>query len=135
MDSLLIKEAFATENNIITSNSMISSFIPIVLIMVVFYFLLLRPQQKKMKEHRNMINNLKKGDTITFGNGIIGIISKNEDENILSVDVSQGTSLKIRRDSVTEVISPDIAKKISNFSVEKVTEKKKEKKEKNKNNS
>ena len=51
------------------------AFLPLILIFGVFYLLLIRPQQKKVKLHREMINNLKRGDTIITTGGIIGTIS------------------------------------------------------------
>ncbi|MBI4691142.1 MAG: preprotein translocase subunit YajC [Nitrospirae bacterium] len=54
--------------------SMIQSFLPLILIFVIFYFLLIRPQQKKAKEHRQMLDNLKKGDKVVTSGGIYGVV-------------------------------------------------------------
>ncbi|MDL2313479.1 preprotein translocase subunit YajC [Desulfovibrio sp. OttesenSCG-928-C14] len=63
--------------------AMISSFMPIVLIIVVFYFLMIRPQQKKAKEHREMLNNLKKGDPVVTNGGMHGRIVDFVDDNVV----------------------------------------------------
>ena len=52
----------------------LAGILPLILIFVVFYFLLIRPQQKKLKDHKNMIANLKKGDRVVTQGGIIGNI-------------------------------------------------------------
>ena len=53
----------------------LESFIPIILIFVIMYFLLIRPQQKKIKEHKNMVENLRRGDQVLTQGGIIGKIT------------------------------------------------------------
>ena len=53
------------------------TFLPLILIFVVFYFLLIRPQQRKVKQHKEMLSNLKRGDKIVTSGGIIGTINKN----------------------------------------------------------
>ncbi len=52
------------------------TFLPLILIFVVFYFLLIRPQQRKVKQHKEMLSNLKRGDKIVTSGGIIGTINK-----------------------------------------------------------
>ena len=66
----------------------LAGILPLLLIFVVFYFLLIRPQQKKLKDHKNMIANLKKGDRIVTG-GIIGNIHYVIDDGTLSVEIEQ----------------------------------------------
>jgi preprotein translocase subunit YajC len=72
---------------------MLGSVLPLVLIFVVFYFLLIRPQQKKAKEHKNMLDNLKKGDKIITSGGIFGII---EAVGTNTVTVKAGENVKIK---------------------------------------
>jgi preprotein translocase subunit YajC len=59
------------------------SLMPLLLIFVVFYFLLIRPQQKKMKQHRDMVATLKRGDRVLTAGGIIGSVVKVEDAELL----------------------------------------------------
>lgn len=63
--------------------AMLSSFMPIVLIIVVFYFLLIRPQQKRAKQHREMLQSLKKGDSVVTSAGIYGRIVDFDGDNVL----------------------------------------------------
>ena len=57
-------------------DSGIAQFIPLILIFVIFYFFLIRPQQKKVKEHKLMVENLKRGDKIITSGGIVGTIER-----------------------------------------------------------
>ena len=65
----------------------LAGILPLILIFVVFYFLLIRPQQKKLKDHKNMIANLKKGDRVVTQGGIIGNIHYVNDDGTLSVEI------------------------------------------------
>ncbi|PPR34367.1 MAG: hypothetical protein CFH25_00805, partial [Alphaproteobacteria bacterium MarineAlpha6_Bin3] len=69
-------------------NEAFASFLPLILIFVVFYFLLIRPQQKKMKQHKEMINQIKRGDNIITSGGIYCKVSKVIDENKVEVEIS-----------------------------------------------
>ena len=66
----------------------IGAFLPLILIFGVFYILLIRPQQKKVKQHREMLNNLKRGDKIITSGGIIGSITKVNDKKEISLEIS-----------------------------------------------
>ena len=84
---------------------------PLVLIFAVFYFLLIRPQQKKMKDHRAMVESLSKGDKIVTAGGLLGTISKIEDDRIASVEISENVKVQVVRSTITEVISANNNKK------------------------
>tara|TARA_Y100001970_G_scaffold43083_1_gene53665 strand:- start:2971 stop:3321 length:351 start_codon:yes stop_codon:yes gene_type:complete len=73
----------------------IGAFLPLILIFGVFYILLIRPQQKKVKQHREMLNNLRRGDKIITSGGIIGTINKVADNRELLVQVSDNVEIKI----------------------------------------
>ena len=77
---------------------------PLILIFVVFYFLLIRPQQKRVKQHKEMVNSLKPGSTIVTSGGIVARITKILDDNFISVEVSSGTIVKLKRDTVVEIL-------------------------------
>ncbi len=76
-----------------------TAFVPLILMFVIFYFLLIRPQQKKAKEHRNMVDSLKKGDRIITSGGIHGTIVS-LDETIINLEISDGVKIKINRGNV-----------------------------------
>ena len=87
------------------------AFLPLILIFGVFYILLIRPQQKKVKLHREMINNLRRGDKIITSGGIIGSINKVNDNKELLVDISENVEIKIAPGMVTDLyISPETTK-------------------------
>jgi preprotein translocase subunit YajC len=80
-----------------------SSLIPIILMFVIFYFLLIRPQQKKSKEHREMINRLKKGDRIITSGGLHGQVTA-VSETTMTVEIADKVRVKIARGNVSQVI-------------------------------
>ena len=87
------------------------AFLPLILIFGVFYILLIRPQQKKVKLHREMINNLRRGDKIITSGGIIGSINKVNDNKELLVEISENVEIKIAPGMVADLyVSPDIEK-------------------------
>ena len=82
----------------------IAQFIPLILIFVIMYFLMIRPQQKKMKEHRAMVEALRKGDQIVTQGGVLGKVTAVR-EGELEVEVAQGVRVRILRGSVSQVVS------------------------------
>jgi preprotein translocase subunit YajC len=81
---------------------MLTSFGPLVLIFIVFWFLLIRPQQKRAKEHRAMVQALKRGDKIVTNGGIFGQVSHVGDDHLM-VEIADGVKIKILRDAVSAV--------------------------------
>ncbi len=77
----------------------IMSLLPLILIMVIFWVLLIRPQQKRMKEHADMIQNLKKGNKIVTGGGILGQITQIKD-GIATVEIAEGVLVKVKQDTI-----------------------------------
>ena len=83
--------------------SMLASFIPLILIFLIFYFLLIRPQQKKQKEHKVLLDSIQRGDEILSSGGILGKVIK-VDNNKLTVEISKGVNVTIIRSTVADVI-------------------------------
>lgn len=83
----------------------IASLIPLVLIFVIFYFLLIRPQQKRAKEHRSMIENLRRGDQIVTQGGIVGKVAKLRDEAEVEVEIADGVKVRVMRATIAQVLS------------------------------
>jgi preprotein translocase subunit YajC len=82
------------------------SLLPLVLIFVVFYFLLIRPQQKKAKDHRAMVDTLKKGDQVVTGGGIIGRVAKAEaGDGTLLVEIAPNVQVRVARHTISEVLT------------------------------
>ena len=82
----------------------IVSLFPLVMIIIIFYFLLIRPQQKQMKEHRSMVEAVRRGDTIVTQGGIIGKVTKSQD-NVLTVEIADGVRVKVVKSTITDVRS------------------------------
>lgn len=79
------------------SASGIGQFIPLILIFVIFYFFLIRPQQKKVKEHKLMVENLKRGDQVVTSGGIIGRVERVMDNDRAEVIIGDDTKVEIVR--------------------------------------
>ena len=77
----------------------IGQFIPLILIFVTFYFFLIRPQQKKVKEHKLMVEGLKRGDKVITTGGIIGSVERIIDNEKVEVKISENVSVEIVRAS------------------------------------
>ena len=77
------------------SSSGIGQFIPLILIFVIFYFLLIRPQQKKVKEHKTMVENLKRGDQVVTSGGIIGTVERVMENDRAEVIIGDDTKVEI----------------------------------------
>ena len=88
------------------------TFLPLILIFVVFYFLLIRPQQRKVKQHKEMLSNLKRGDKIITSGGIIGTINKVSNSRELNVEVAENVEIKIAPGMVADLYTmPEVQKK------------------------
>ena len=76
-------------------SSGIGQFIPLILIFVIFYFFLIRPQQKKVKEHKAMVENLKRGDKVITSGGITGTIERVVDNDKVEVVIAENVKVEI----------------------------------------
>ena len=83
----------------------LEAMLPLVLIFVVFYFLLIRPQQKKMKDHRAMLSEVRRGDKIVTGGGIIGTVTKVDDDSQVTVEIDKDVKVKVRRELISAVLN------------------------------
>ena len=81
----------------------IGAFLPLILIFGVFYILLIRPQQKKVRQHREMINNLKRGDKIITSGGIIGTVTKILDNRELNVEIADDVEIRIAPGMISDL--------------------------------
>ena len=105
---MFIQEAFADVSGGTSTSSMLTSMAPLLVIIVIFYFLVIRPQQKKLKSHQELVNNLKKGDKILTAGGMIATVFKVESENgILVVEIAKDVKVKIKRDTVSQIVDSD----------------------------
>ncbi|MDJ0858034.1 MAG: preprotein translocase subunit YajC [Dinoroseobacter sp.] len=82
-----------------------ASFVPLILIFGIMYFLLIRPQQKKVKEHKAMVEALRRGDQIVTQGGVIGKVTKVVDDNEVKVEIASGTEVRVVRHTIQQVIT------------------------------
>lgn len=81
------------------------SFIPLILIFGIMYFLLIRPQQKKLKEHKAMVEALRRGDQIVTGGGIIGKVTKVKDDGEVEVEIASGVKIRLIQSTIQQVLN------------------------------
>ena len=79
--------------------------VPLILIFAIMYFLLIRPQQKKAKEHRAMVNALRRGDQVVTQGGVIGKVAKVKDENELEVEIADGVKVRVVQSTIVQVLN------------------------------
>jgi preprotein translocase subunit YajC len=110
---MLISAAYAQGTGITSlfdNQSALIQFLPLVLIFVVFYFLLIRPQQRKAKDHKTMLDALRRGDRVVTGGGIIGTVSRVENPEEVTVDIADGVRVRVLRSTISSVLAkPDPA--------------------------
>lgn len=79
-----------------------SLIVPTMLIIGIMYFLMIRPQQRRLREHREMVASIRRGDTVVTSGGIIGKVAKVDDHE-LQVEIADGVKIKVVRSTVSEV--------------------------------
>ena len=102
---MFITEAFAQDAAAAPSAfgsglEMLFLFAPL---MVVWYFFLIRPQRAQMKKRQETLNQIRRGDQVVLGGGIIGKVSKVVDDNELEVEIAEGVKVKANRAYIAEV--------------------------------
>src|SRR5246500_1141551 len=106
---MLISTAYAQGTGMFDQNALIQ-FLPLILIFVVFYFLLIRPQQRKAKDHKTMLDALRRGDRIVTGGGIIGTVARVDSPEEVTVDIADGVRVRVLRSTISRVLAkPDPA--------------------------
>tara|TARA_Y100000992_G_scaffold244507_1_gene175620 strand:+ start:360 stop:644 length:285 start_codon:yes stop_codon:yes gene_type:complete len=88
-----------------------AQFIPLILIFVIFYFFLIRPQQKRVKEHKDMVSNLKRGDEVITSGGIIAIVEKVMDDDKIEVMLNDNVKVQIVKSTITSLLKKEVPKK------------------------
>ena len=82
----------------------IAQFIPLILIFIIFYFFLIRPQQKRVKQHKLMVESLKRGNKVLTAGGILGVVTKAIDgSETVSVEIASGVTVELARQMISEV--------------------------------
>ena len=87
-----------------------TQFIPLILIFVIFYFFLIRPQQKRVKEHKTMVESLKRGDEIITSGGIIGTVERVMEDDRIEVNLADNVKVQIIRSTITSLLTKEVIK-------------------------
>tara|TARA_R110002096_G_scaffold433101_1_gene651209 strand:+ start:5720 stop:6043 length:324 start_codon:yes stop_codon:yes gene_type:complete len=82
-----------------------TSFVPLILIFAIMYFLMIRPQQKKLKQHKAMIEALRRGDQVLTQGGIVGKVTKVAEDGIVEVEIADGVKVKVMKHTIAQVMS------------------------------
>ncbi len=88
-----------------TGGDLFAMLVPLILIMGVFWFLLIRPQQKKVKEHQQLIQAVRRGDVVSTSGGLIGKVARVVDDNEVLLEVADNVRIRVQKQAISEVRS------------------------------
>ena len=101
---MFITEAWAQAGAGGGSDFLVQLF-PLVLFFVVFYFLLIRPQQAKVRQQKEMLAGVKRGDRVVTGGGIIGLVTKVISDSELQVELAEGVRVRVIKQTITDILT------------------------------
>jgi len=99
----LITPAFAQGATATGGQDIFLQLVPFVLIFVIMWFLIIRPQQRRVREHQEMVKNVRRGDTVVTSGGIIGKVTKVTDDADIEVEIADGVKVKVARAMISDV--------------------------------
>ena len=101
---MLITSAYAQAPSMFGGgDNMLVSLLPFILIFVIMYFLILRPQQKRVKQHAEMVKNVRRGDTVVTSGGLFGKVTKVTDDEQIEMEVAEGVRVRQMKSMIAEV--------------------------------
>ena len=92
------------------NSSTFAQFIPLILIFVIFYFFLIRPQQKRVREHKEMIKNLKRGDEVITSGGIIRKVDRVFEDDRIELLIADNVKVQVIRNTIQSHLKKEIKK-------------------------
>jgi len=84
-------------------NSFLTSIVPLIAVFAIMYFLLIRPQQQRAKEHKAMVENVRRGDTVVTAGGIVGKVAKVKDDGEIMVEIASDIQVRVLKSTLSEV--------------------------------
>jgi len=93
------------------SGSGIAQFIPLILIFVIFYFFLIRPQQKKIKEHKLMVQSIKRGDEVVTAGGLVGKVERIQGDDKVDILISENVTVQVIQSTIQSLLRSSDTKK------------------------
>ena len=101
---MFISPAFAqAASSPLGDGNLITQLLPFLLIFVIMYFLILRPQQKRVKQHQEMVKNVRRGDTVVTNGGLVGKVTKVIDDDQIEIEIADDVRIRQMRQMVTDV--------------------------------
>ncbi len=101
---MFISEAYAQGAGGAGGGDFFLQLLPILLMIVIFYFLLFRPQQQRMKTHREMVENIRRGDTVVTQGGLIGRVTRVKDDGVeIEVEIADNTRVRVVKGTIADV--------------------------------
>jgi preprotein translocase subunit YajC len=83
--------------------SFLTTIAPLVLVFAIFYFLIIRPQQQRAKQHRDMVENVRRGDTVVTAGGLVGRVARVKDDGEVMVDLADNVQVRVIKSTLSEV--------------------------------
>lgn len=100
---MFITPAYAQASGGLGTTDMLVQFAPLIFVFAIMYVLLFRPQQKRAAEHKLMIKNVRRGDTVVTNGGIVGRVTKVIDDNELEAEIADNVRVRIVRSMIADV--------------------------------
>ena len=87
------------------NDPLVSTLVPLVLLFGIFYFLLIRPQQQRVKMHQQMVDSVRRGDTVVTAGGLVGKVAKVKDDGEVMVEIADNVQVRVLKSTLSEVRS------------------------------
>ena len=100
---MLFTPAYAQTSAVGDTNGMLGMLLPFAIIFVIMYFLILRPQQKKVRDHADLVKNIRRGDTVVTTGGLVGKVTKVVDDDQIEFEISDGVRVRQMRQMISGV--------------------------------
>lgn len=100
---MFITPAYAQASGGLGTTDMLVQFAPLIFVFAIMYVLLFRPQQKRAAEHKLMIKNVRRGDTVVTNGGIVGRVTKVIDDNELEAEIADNVRVRVVRSMIADV--------------------------------
>jgi preprotein translocase subunit YajC len=83
----------------------LTTIAPLIFIFAIMYFLLIRPQQQRMKQHKQMVENVRRGDTVVTAGGIVGKVTKvgQPEDPEITVEIADNVQIRVVKSTLSEV--------------------------------
>jgi len=84
-------------------STFLQTIVPLIAVFAIMYFLLIRPQQQRMKQHKQMVENVRRGDTVVTAGGIVGRVVKVKDDDEILIEIADNTQVRVLKSTLSDV--------------------------------